>query len=114
MQSDNTTLVVGKVFAAKWSIIPELVGPPLVDNGLERIVVTIDYEDAANNYHEHFVQTMTAAGRGAVLPLELKDPTKRSYTYSIRYVFANGFEKKLGPSGGSDTFLVISSIPPGG
>jgi hypothetical protein len=114
VQSDAPTLVVGKVFAAKWSIIPHLVGPPLADNGLERIVVTIDYEDAANDYREHSEQTLTVAGRGTVLALELKDATKRSYTYRVRYVFANGFEKKLGPSGGSDTFLMISSIPPAG
>jgi hypothetical protein len=35
----------------------------------------------------------------------------RDYTYDLTYVQQNGFERRMGPISGSDTFLVLSSVP---
>ncbi|HMR48574.1 MAG TPA: hypothetical protein PKE40_03990 [Arachnia sp.] len=112
VQSDAPVLLVGKVFASKWKIVPQVVGPPLSENNLARIVVSIDYDDEDNDYHAHTEQTFAAPGEGAPFELELKNPNHRSYAYRVRYVLSSGFEKKVGPISRSDTFLVISSIPP--
>jgi hypothetical protein len=114
VQSEDNTLLVGKVWASRWKPRPELVGPPLAANGLEKIVVTIDYDDPAHAYHEHSEQVFTTPGPGQALDLQLRDPTLRSYRYSVRYVQTNGFERRLGPLTSSDTFLVVSTVPPAG
>lgn len=114
VQSDSPTLLVGKVFARTWSIVPQVTGPPLSDNGLDRIVVLIEYDDEEHDYHERSEQVFTAPAAGTPLELELQDPNRRSYTYTVRYVLATGFERKVGPLNGTDTFLVVSSIPPVG
>jgi hypothetical protein len=114
VQSDSSTLLVGKVWASRWEIRPELVGPPLAANGLDKIVVTIDYDDPAHAYHEHSEQAFTSPGAGQPLPLQLRDPALRSYRYSVRYVQTSGFERRVGPLTSSDTFLVVPSTPPAG
>lgn len=112
VESEASTLVVGASYAAKWTIVPEVVGPPLAASGLARIVVSLRYDDDQHGYHAAKDVTFTAPGEGEGLPLTLQDPTLRSYTYSVRWILANGFEKTAGPLASTDTYLVVSSRPP--
>ena len=112
VQSADSTLLVGKVYASRSSVQPEVVGPPLSSQGLEKIVVTVDYDDPGHSYHVHSEQEFFDPGRGEPIALELRDPTLRGYRYTIRYVQTNGFDHRVGPVNGTDTFLVIPSTPP--
>jgi hypothetical protein len=114
VETDDSTLLVGKVYASRWNIRPELIGPPLAESGLEKIILTIDYDDPAHAYHKHNEQTFTAPGPGTPLALELRDPELRTYRYTVRYVQNTGFERIVGPRSSSDTFLVIPATPPPG
>jgi hypothetical protein len=114
IQADENTLLIGKIYAAQWKVRPEVSGGPLASVGLEKIVVTIRYDDDQHNYHEESAQTFTAPGVGAPLILELRDPDLRRYQYTVRYVRTDGFEHKVGPSSGSDTFLTVPARPPVG
>jgi hypothetical protein len=93
---------------------PLLSGPPLAASGLEKIVVSIDYEDRDNDYREHSEQVFTEPGPGEPLELRLRDVTLHSYRYLVRYVQLDGFERRVGPRTGTDSFLMVSSTPPVG
>lgn len=114
VQSESDTLLVGKLYASRWTVQPELVGPSLEASGLEKVVLSIDYDDDANSYHEHSEQVFLGPGKGEPLQLELRDPNLRRYRYSVRYVQTNGFERRIGPRSASDTFLVVPAAPPVG
>jgi hypothetical protein len=114
VQSEKNTLPVGILYVKRWEIQPELVGPPLLDNGLELIKLNLRYADAANAYSADKQLVFTQAGRGESWQLDLKDAAAREYTYEVIYVLKTGFERKVGPVAASDTFLIISSVPPEG
>ena len=112
MQEEKSTLPVGVIYAKRWEVRPELVGPALSDNGLEKIKLSLHYRDEENNVTSDKEMVFIAPGKGEPWQLELKDPQIRSYTYDIDYVLQNGFERKFGPLSSLDTFLIISSVPP--
>lgn len=112
VQEEKPTLTVGTIYAKRWEVRPEVVGPPLADSGLEKIKLNLRYRDPANNVVADKELSFTEPGKGEPWPLELKDPAVRYYSYDVIYVQQNGFERKVGPRSGSDTFLIISSIPP--
>jgi len=109
VQDDRATLPVGMVYARRWTVQPEVFGPPLADNGLERIKLDLLYRDGP--YELEKALEFFAPGKGESWPLELKDAAKRSYDYKVTYVDHTGRERvRAGTSG--DTFLLVSSIPP--
>jgi len=110
--SDKSVLPVGIVYAKRWEVIPELVGPALGDNGLEKVKLSLRYRDERNAVSSDKQMVFARPGKGDSWQLELKDAQARSYTYEISYVQTNGFERKVGPLSSSDTFLMISSVPP--
>ena len=112
VQDEKNTLPVGVIYAKKWEVRPEVVGPSLSESGLERIKLKLHYQDDGNQVHSDKEEIFAQPGKGEPWPLELKDPSLRSYTYEVNYVLQNGFERKVGPLSSSDTFLMISSIPP--
>ncbi len=112
VQEDKSTLPVGVIYAKRWEIRTELVGPVLSDSGLEKIKLSLHYHDEQNGVASDKQMVFIAPGKGEAWSLELKDPQTRSYTYDINYVLQNGFERKVGPLSSSDTFLIISSVPP--
>jgi hypothetical protein len=113
VQSESPTLLVGNVYARKWEIRPQVVGPSFPEAGIEQIKLSLHYRDEPNAYTVDKDTLLADIGAGEPLPLELRDPSLRDYTFNLRYVLRNGFERKLGPLSSSDTFLVISSVPPG-
>ena len=112
VQDEKNTLPVGMIYVKKWEVRPEVVGPSLSESGLERIELELHYQDDGNQVHSDKEEIFAQPGKGEPWPLELKDPSLRSYTYEVNYVLQNGFERKVGPLSSSDTFLMISSIPP--
>ena len=112
VQEEKSTLPVGVVYAKRWEIRPEIIGPAFADNGLDRIRVTLHYTDPPNQLSLDKQEVFQQPGKGEPWPLELKDPSVRSYTYEVGYVLKNGFERKSGLISSSDTFLMISSVPP--
>ncbi|WP_370942050.1 hypothetical protein AB5J62_23375 [Amycolatopsis sp. cg5] len=112
VETNRSTLLVGNKFAALWDVEPELTGPPLTDNGVQKITVTLAYDDEANNYHPKSVQDFTAPGRGQKWSLQLKNPNARAYTVTVEYLMRNGFSRFRGPYTASDSFLMLSTVPP--
>lgn len=112
LQEEKNTLPVGVIYAKKWEVRPELVGPALSENGLDKIKLSLHYRDESNNVSFDKQEIFAQPGKGDPWPLELKDPSARSYTYEVSYVLQNGFERIVGPLSSSDTFPVISSVPP--
>lgn len=112
VQEEKNTLTIGVIYAKKWEVRPELIGPPLAENGLEKIKLKLHYRDTANGVSFDKEELFPEPGKGEPWVLELKDPSMRSYTYEVIYVQQNGFERKVGPKSGFDTFPIISSVPP--
>src|SRR5579859_1918970 len=112
VQDDRPTLPVGDVYVKLWKVQPQLVGPQLSDEGLASIKLDLDYNDAVNNYTSHKEIVFMQTGIGDVWPLTLKDASARTYSYTITYNLGTGFSQKVGPLTASDTFLIISSVPP--
>jgi hypothetical protein len=110
--SDKNALPVGAVYAKRWEVDPELFGPALADNGLEKVKVSLHYRDDVNQVRSDKDLVFSEPGKGEPWHLDLKDASARSYTYVVSYVQTNGFERQVGPWSSSDTFLMISSIPP--
>jgi hypothetical protein len=112
VQSNASLLLVGPLFAKKWVVQPSLAGPSLDQNGLDKVTVSLSYEDTANKYASSRTVVFTAPGQGQQWPLELKDPSLRQYSYTVSYELTSGFNKVVGPLTSTDTFLVVSSVPP--
>ncbi|MEZ4514276.1 MAG: hypothetical protein R3C62_20570 [Chloroflexota bacterium] len=113
MQAEKTTLPVGAVYAKVMEVQPELLGPPLAENGVERIRLCLKYHDAFNGYQAEQEMMFAAPGKGEIWRLELKDAGMRDYSYELTYVLDTGFEQHVGPFSSRDTFLLLSSVPPG-
>jgi hypothetical protein len=112
VQSNATQLLVGPVYAKQWVVQPQLVGPGFDQTGLDKVTVELHYEDPANNYTADQTVVFTAPGAGTQWPLNLRDASKRQYTYKVTYEDSSGFDKVLGPLTATDTFLVIPAQPP--
>jgi hypothetical protein len=113
LQGEKNTVAVGVLYVKRWDVQPELVGPPLSDNGVEAVKLSLRYHDEANDYSAEKEIRFSQVGPGEVWQLQLKDASLRSYTYQIVYVLTTGFERKVGPLSSNDTFLMVSSVPPG-
>ncbi|MCJ8056668.1 hypothetical protein GB928_025185 [Shinella curvata] len=112
VETEAPSLMIGDRTARIWSIRPQLVGPALAQNGLERITVALAYEDAGNDYRAAKDLVFAAPGEAGSLDLNLKNPALRDYTYSVIYKRTNGFDRRVGPVSSRDTFPVISTVPP--
>ena len=110
VETDKQTLVVGKKFARLWEVHPELIGPPLMDQGLARIEVHLTYNGNDTLIEKHM--TFLEPGAGDTWKLELQDTADRHYQYEIIYVLQNGFERRIGPLSSNASFPVISSVLP--
>src|SRR3990167_2227915 len=113
-QEDKTTLIVGEKYVRLMEVQPELVGPALGQNGVERIVLTLRYDDAAHGVHVEEQQAFAQPGVGTPWRVELQDASLRDYTYELTYFLRTGFEKSSGRRSSRDRFLMLSSIPPQG
>lgn len=112
IQSEARTLTVGFVYALRMEIEPSLVGPPLAEHELERVVLKLRYEDASGGVREETEQLFLAPGAGTLWRVELKDVSKREYAYDVVYVLKSGFERRTGWRASRDHYLVLSSVPP--
>jgi hypothetical protein len=97
VQGNSTQLLVGPIYAKKWVVQPQLVGPAFDQTGLDKVTVELHYEDTANNYASDKTVVFTAPGAGTQWPLDLRDASKRQYTYKATYEDKSGFDKVLGP-----------------
>jgi hypothetical protein len=111
VQDDRRTLPVGEIYARRWEVQPELVGPAFADDGLAQVKLALHYRDDGNGVALDKQMTFGGPGKGDVWELQLKDPSMRQYAYEVTYVLSTGFERKL-TGNSSDTFLVLSSVPP--
>lgn len=113
-QEEKTTLTVGETFVRLMEVQPELVGPPLSQNGIERIVLTLHYDDNDNGVHEEEQQVFAQPGLGTPWRVKLKDASLRDYSYKLTYVLKTGFEKSSGRRSSRDRFLMLTTVPPQG
>lgn len=112
VQEEKPTLTVGTIYAKRWEVRPEVVGPALAEHGLDKIKLNLRYRDLVNDVISDKQLVFIQPGKGEPWLLELKDTAARYYTYEVIYVLQNGFEQKVGPLSSADTFLIISSVPP--
>jgi hypothetical protein len=112
VETEAPSLLIGEKTARKWDIRPQLIGPSLAQNGVERISVALLYEDAANDYRAAKEIVFTQPGEAGGLELSLRNPALRDYVYTATYKMASGFDRKLGPISSRDSFPVISTVPP--
>ena len=111
-QSDKKTLTVGQVFVKIMEVQPELLGPPLSDNGVEAVRLRLRYQDEINGLDLQTDRVFHAPGVAAPWKLQLKDASARDYGFEVIYLMANGFERTLGMQSSRDNFLILSSVPP--
>ncbi len=112
IQDDRNTLPVGTIYAKKWEVQPELIGPNFSNHNITQVKLKLHYIDDANNYRADKEMIFGQTGKGETWSLELRDPSMREYSYEVSYLLMSGFEKKIGPLVSTDTFLMISSLPP--
>ena len=112
VEEDSTALRVGVLYALRWTIRPQLIGPPLSDNNLAAVKVHLRYRDDAHQYIVEQDIALDAPGEGPSWQLELRDAGLRQYEYTVTYVTNTGVERRVGPRTGEDTFLTITSVPP--
>lgn len=112
IQDDRPTLTVGEFDLKRWRVQPQLVGPQLSDQKIDNIMLDLHYEDAANSFTAHKEIVFVQPGIGDTWQLILKDPSVRTYNYTLTYNMSTGFTQKVGPIASTDTFLTISSVPP--
>lgn len=110
IQEEKTRLPVGFVYAQIMEVQPELIGPPLSSRNLELIKLKLRYKDG--DYRVETEMQFNQPGKGELWRIPLKKANLRDYQYEVSYVSKTGFERKLGPISSSDTFLILSSIPP--
>jgi hypothetical protein len=112
VETDSPVLMIGDMFARKWEVRPELIGPSLSASGIEKVTVEMRYDDDENDYHVEKKIVFSAVGQGEAMVLNLRNPSLRDYSYTVAYAMTNGFERKVGPLGGSVSFPIVSSVPP--
>jgi len=110
VQSESPMLGLGPKNILRWQVRPEVVGPPLNDGGVDRIILDLHYE-ADGQPAVDVQRQFTATGPGQPIALQLTEPSARDYSYTLRYVLNTGFEQRVGPLDGHTTFLSIPSIP---
>jgi hypothetical protein len=113
VESNSPFLIVGPAYAKRWIVQPQLIGPPLTENGIDKVTVELHYEDSANSYASDKKVVFTAPGDGDQWRLDLRDAAARQYRYTVTYESSNGFDHVLGPLQSTDTFLIVPSVPPG-
>jgi hypothetical protein len=112
VQTNQTFLLVGPTFAKEWVVKPQLVGRTFDQSGLDKVTVELHYEDAANGYTSDHTMVFTGPGPGTDWPLDLRDASRRQYTYKATYEDRSGFDKVVGPVVSTDTFLMVPAEPP--
>ncbi len=113
VETRDAILVVGPKFARKWTVQVCLTGPEPAAAGVERVAVSLVYDDPHEAVHDEEELTFTATGQPQPWPLALADLQARTYQYTVRYHLASGFIRTVGPRAGSDTFLFLPSAPEG-
>jgi len=111
VEEDRPTLAVGKRYAKRWEIRPEVVGPSFASLGLERLRLKLRYQANGGPANERIVD-FRDVGRGETWRIDLDDPSAREYTYEASYRLMSGFERRVGPFAGDATFLQLPSTPP--
>jgi hypothetical protein len=111
VEEDRPTLAVGKRYAKRWEIRPEVVGPSFASLGVERLRLKLRYQANGGPANERIVD-FRDVGRGETWRLDLDDPSAREYTYEASYRLMSGFERRIGPFAGDATFLQLPSTPP--
>lgn len=106
--TDAPTLPVGEMYVRTLTVevaVPEL-GP-----GIQGIEVELAYDDDANNLHEKESFSLGGNGR-AEWQVKLQDAGTRAYQATITWVRSDGFNKKVGPTKHTSTYLAIPGSPP--
>lgn len=77
---------------------------------IKRMVVTLDYEDPANNVSQQDVRVFNTVNDAAEWSIHLVDPTKRDYTYAVSTVYNDGSSKTFPPISATDRSLFLSDV----
>lgn len=112
VETEGSTQVVGTIFAKKMVIQPTLIGPDLASQGIERILLKLKYEDAANGVLNEKLHEFTAPGDVPSWTVMLKDASLRDYSFELTYVLTTGFTKTTGPRTSRESFPVFSTALP--
>ncbi|MDR4492900.1 MAG: hypothetical protein R3B74_00435 [Nitrospirales bacterium] len=106
--TDAPTLPVGEVYVRRLTVE---VAVGQLGRNIEAVEVDLVYDDDGNDLHETKTFRLTSNGR-AEWQVQLKDAGQRSYQSTITWFRTDGFNKKLGPTSHTSTYLAISGSPP--
>jgi hypothetical protein len=112
VEAEGKTHVLGEIFARSMEVQPKLIGPDLSEQGIEKIVLRLKYEDAANGVLKETLHQFHDLGDAPTWKVMLKDPARRDYTYEMTFVTETGFTKSSGEQTSRDRFLMLSSALP--
>jgi len=106
--TEAPTLPVGEVYVRTLTV--ELAVGELGSN-VQSVSVDLSYDDDANDLHESKTFELAANSR-AEWSVKLQDAGNRSYAVTTTWKRTDGFEKKVGPTRHTSTYLVIPGSPP--
>jgi hypothetical protein len=112
IESKAPTLAVSPAMLQTLEVEVSL--PVAKASGVDRIKVHLQYDDDADQVHEVDDVELSRAGDTSNWKVNLKDPGKQSYQYTVTWVSTDGFDKKLGPLTTSQRYLQIDGTPPSG
>lgn len=112
VEAEGRTKVLGDIFAKKLEVQTKLIGPSFSGQGLEKILLRLKYEDAANGVLSETLHEFADLGDAPSWTVMLKDASKREYTWELTYLLKTGFSASSGVQVARDAFLVLSSKVP--
>ncbi|MGH8564663.1 MAG: hypothetical protein ACREXW_11495 [Gammaproteobacteria bacterium] len=112
VEAEGRTKVLGDVFAKKLEVQTKLIGPSLASQRVDKILLRLKYEDAANGVLSETLHEFFDVGDAPSWAVLLKDASKREYTWELTYQLDTGFTASSGVQIARDSFLLLSSKVP--
>ncbi|MXO90845.1 hypothetical protein [Pontixanthobacter aquaemixtae] len=112
VETEGNTQIVGTTFAKTMTVQPKMIGPELGPQNIDKIMLRLKYEDAANGVLSERMHEISAPGDVPSWTVMLKDASLREYSYELTYVLNTGFTQSTGIRTQSDNFPIFSTALP--
>jgi hypothetical protein len=110
IESKAPTLAVGPQTVQLLEVEVSLAGKA---DMVDQVKVHLQYDDNDNNVHEAMDAALIRSGDAQNWRVNLKDPERQSYSYTVTWLTNDGFDRKLGPIQTTERYLAIPGSPPG-
>jgi hypothetical protein len=106
--TDAPSLPVGEMYVKRLTVE---VNTGELARGIEAIEVTLAYDDPLGDLNESKTFRLGANAR-AEWQVNLRDASLRAYSMTTKWISSDGFDRRVGPTFHSDTYVVIPGGPP--